>query len=278
MNMQFKINKKLSFNLYKDGIPIDHNFMMIDSLYYESMNDRIALMENDISIDKVLCLYEPRTATKLLHDWISVNYDKFRCILTYDLELLKISKKFRFFAHAGSYIEKKDHKLHSKSKDISMFISNQSWGDGHKLRLEVLDFYNIDFFGSGVNNFVENKIDALKDYKYHIVIENSNINDYFSEKIIDCFLTGTIPIYWGTSNINKYFDNVIQFETIYDLKFILKNLNAYTYDASVNFKKAKKYLYLTYFHRIHETYRDIFYKDDLYFSRRIIDKIRCPLV
>ena len=29
---------------------------------------------------------------------------------------------------------------------------------------------------------------------------------YFNEKIIDCFFSGTIPIYWGTKNISKYFD------------------------------------------------------------------------
>ena len=29
---------------------------------------------------------------------------------------------------------------------------------------------------------------------------------YFTEKILDCFATGTVPIYWGAPDINKYFD------------------------------------------------------------------------
>jgi hypothetical protein len=42
---------------------------------------------------------------------------------------------------------------------------------------------------------VQNKLDFLKRVSVAIVIENSN--DYVSEKIFDCFRTGTVPIYVG---------------------------------------------------------------------------------
>jgi hypothetical protein len=41
---------------------------------------------------------------------------------------------------------------------------------------------------------------------FHLAIENIIQKDYFSEKLLDCFLTRTIPIYWGCPNISSYFD------------------------------------------------------------------------
>ena len=41
---------------------------------------------------------------------------------------------------------------------------------------------------------------------FSIVIENSIESDYFTEKLLDCFLTGTIPIYVGTKTTSEYFD------------------------------------------------------------------------
>ncbi|RLC36817.1 hypothetical protein DRH27_04670 [Candidatus Falkowbacteria bacterium] len=42
--------------------------------------------------------------------------------------------------------------------------------------------------------------------QYHIAIENSDNGFYFSEKLIDCFQTKVVPIYWGTPNIGNYFN------------------------------------------------------------------------
>ena len=41
---------------------------------------------------------------------------------------------------------------------------------------------------------------------FHVCIENVRQENYFSEKLLDCFLTRTIPIYWGCPNIDSYFD------------------------------------------------------------------------
>ena len=44
------------------------------------------------------------------------------------------------------------------------------------------------------------------DYQYSIAIENSRQTHYFTEKLLDCLLTKTIPIYYGCPNIAEYFD------------------------------------------------------------------------
>ena len=32
---------------------------------------------------------------------------------------------------------------------------------------------------------------------FHVAVENSSHNNYYTDKIIDCFCTKTVPIYWG---------------------------------------------------------------------------------
>lgn len=48
--------------------------------------------------------------------------------------------------------------------------------------------------------------ECLYHSQYNICVENSKLENYFTEKIIDCFLTHTVPIYIGCSNIGEYFD------------------------------------------------------------------------
>jgi hypothetical protein len=47
---------------------------------------------------------------------------------------------------------------------------------------------------------------VMFDAKFHIAIENTRSRYYFTEKLMDCFMTETVPIYWGCLNIGDYFD------------------------------------------------------------------------
>lgn len=50
-----------------------------------------------------------------------------------------------------------------------------------------------------------NKINTLKSYKFSICYENvANSPGYITEKLFDCFVAGTVPIYWGANNIDLY--------------------------------------------------------------------------
>jgi hypothetical protein len=46
----------------------------------------------------------------------------------------------------------------------------------------------------------------LFESKFSIIIENCKDKNYFSEKLIDCLLCKTIPIFWGCDNIGDFFD------------------------------------------------------------------------
>jgi len=97
-----------------------------------------------------------------------------------------------------------------KSKNISCIASSLTRWAGHKVRMSFIEYIKdnnnlgIDFFGKGTN-FLENKWDGIAPYKYSIAIENSSIDNYWTEKISDVFLSYSLPFYFGCTNIDKYF-------------------------------------------------------------------------
>jgi hypothetical protein len=99
-----------------------------------------------------------------------------------------------------------------KDKEISVISSSKDGSIGHRQRLEFISILkkyfgeSMDIFGRGINE-IEDKWDALERYKYHIALENSEVDDYWTEKLSDAFLAGCYPIYWGCPNINKYFNS-----------------------------------------------------------------------
>ena len=72
---------------------------------------------------------------------------------------------------------------------------------------ELNKYKNVDMGGKFNNNIgyrVLDKIEFLSSYKFSIAMENSNGDGYVSEKIIDSFISGTIPIYYGDYMIDEY--------------------------------------------------------------------------
>ncbi len=72
----------------------------------------------------------------------------------------------------------------------------------HRLREHFGD--HLEVFGRGYRD-IGDKWDAIAPYKYHIVLENDSVPHYFSEKLTDCFLAQSYPIYYGCPNIAEYF-------------------------------------------------------------------------
>ena len=52
--------------------------------------------------------------------------------------------------------------------------------------------------------YIKNKIEFLSLYKFSIAMENTEGDGYISEKILDAFLSGTIPIYYGDYMLDEY--------------------------------------------------------------------------
>ena len=52
---------------------------------------------------------------------------------------------------------------------------------------------------------IKDKYSALYGYQYSLAFEKTSIRNYFTEKLIDCYLCWTKPIYWGCPNLPDFF-------------------------------------------------------------------------
>jgi hypothetical protein len=128
--------------------------------------------------------------------------------MTHDAELLeKYPEKTRFAIFGGTWIKNKNYGVQPKTKNVSMIYSGKQYLTGHKIRHEVATTTEgIDLFGHGSPRPIRYKEEALLDYRFSIIIENSQTKNYFTEKLIDSLIVGTVPIYWGCPNVGDFFD------------------------------------------------------------------------
>ena len=108
------------------------------------------------------------------------------------------------------YDELKNMERVPKTKLLSVISSNKTLTPLHRKRIEFVKLLKkefgdeVDLFGRGFNEF-EDTWDVIAPYKYHIVIENSREENYFTEKLMNSYLAETYPIYYGCSNIEDYY-------------------------------------------------------------------------
>ena len=132
---------------------------------------------------------------------------------TYDIN----AKSKKHVGHEYSYSEKSSNledKLYAdipkKTKLCSMIISSNNLVQGQRDRLkftaEIMDHFKtkIDYYGFGIKELCSKK-DAIDPYLFSIAIENSQHENYWTEKIADVYLGHTMPIYHGCINIENYF-------------------------------------------------------------------------
>jgi hypothetical protein len=241
-------NNRIHQNPFIDWI-WDENLQYNDSTLFTDAHLQEASL-ND-SKKKFAFILEPPVIDSRPYSFIRNHYNNFDNIFTCDDSLLSLSDKFVYVPIGCTWINEEYRKIYNKDKMTSIIVSFKNSTVGQRLRHKVVsDFGNmLDVMGNGYKR-IQNKIEGLAPYCYSVVIENSQLDSYFTEKIIDCFMTGTIPIYWGCSTIGKYFDSkgIIQFDNISDLDNILKSISYQDYQNRMsaiisNFEKAKDYVF-----------------------------------
>jgi hypothetical protein len=232
--------------------------------------NKINLYIDELNIKKesdginVLLLREPNDITNFLkkkdiRKYLQENQDDFDYIITFDKELLKI-KKSKKLLFGTTWIEEKYWDIKYKKKPIiSTIIGGKNWIEGHKLRHKIYyidDKINIkkeiylssNFRGHLIKKSyhkilgkeLDSKIRCFENCMFHLCIENTKQDNYFSEKLMDCFMTKTVPIYWGCPNIGDYFDTrgMIILDTDNEYK-IISIINRLT---EKDFISRKKYI------------------------------------
>jgi hypothetical protein len=175
--------------------------------------------------------------------------NEFDLIIASDPTILRECENSVIFPFGDCWIPVEEQKVHDKNKLLSIIASEKNYLPGHTLR--HLTIKNVgdkmDIYGKCCK-FVENKSDALKDYMFSICTENLQIDNWFTEKLIDCLRTGTVPIYWGSSNIGDYFNvnGFIIVNSIEEIVDVVNNLTEEQYISKLkyveeNFITAAKY-------------------------------------
>jgi hypothetical protein len=176
----------------------------------------------------------------------------YEVIFTHDQRLLALGDKFKWVPAQGFWIQ--EPKIYEKSKMISMISSNKRMCEGHVKRLEWIERIGdqVDLYGRGFNE-ITLKEEGLCDYMFSVAIENGQYETYFTEKLLDCFATGTIPVYLGAPDIGKHFnkDGIIDLTEEFDVS---EDIYYSKMDAiKENLEKAKEmeiledFIYLNYF-------------------------------
>ncbi len=97
-----------------------------------------------------------------------------------------------------------------KTRLLSVLCSNKTVTPGHRQRLRFVEALQrelgdqVDVYGYGFHP-LEDKWEALAPYKYHIVLENSVVDDYWTEKLADAYLGYCFPLFSGCPNLSRYF-------------------------------------------------------------------------
>ena len=192
--------------------------------------------------------------TKFIINNISYLENNFELIFTHNKNLVSLSNKIKLvLPSAVPWV--KERSVQKKSKLISMIASTKIMCGGHVYRQKILEKYKhkIDCFGIG-HNPINKKEEGLNNYCFSIAMENDVYPDYFTEKITDCFATGSVPIYWGTPSIGEFFNERGIIALIDDFKIE---------DLSIDLYYSKMEYILNNFERILElpTAEDYIYKN-----------------
>lgn len=190
---------------------------------------------------------------------------KFTKVYSFDKDVVNKVKGSELFCFGSSWLVAKktdyvnDYDTNKKFK-LSFIRSVKRLLPGHKFRYEIEDIFekkhNFELFFP--KDRIAGKGPLFVDSMFHLTIENGKHENYFTEKIIDCFMSYTIPIYWGSPNISEYFDpnGIIQFNTKEELEKILNNLSPEDYYSRLesvkkNYEIAKEN-YAFFFERVDE--------------------------
>ncbi len=207
------------------------------------------------------------------YEWIIKNHQHFSYVMspfTFMKDL--VGDRYLWMPAGGNRIQLDEFGMYEKERSVSIVASHKQWTVGHKMRHQIVNRYpgKIETYGSGYNEIVNNynggrmgKILAIAPYHYSFAIMNSKADDYFTEILTDVLAVGTIPIWWGTDNIGKYFnpDGIIAFNTIEELDALLPTLTPELYQSKLaaiqeNVERAKAYN--TRFDWIYNNYSSLF--------------------
>lgn len=256
------------------GLDSQHRFTKkFDKKVSITMDSIVHDPSSDINI---LMQCEPPNLYVDFYGMVEKNHHKFDLVLAYDERILNIPGiKAMEFCPIGTWIN--DNIVLKKKNQITYLMSSKINGHDYHMRFMIMRWLE----KNKVNNFdilwhrspprVTDKNVFFVNAKFNVACENQVMNNMFTEKLIDCFRTKTIPIYYGCQNIQKYFNprGIIKFNSIEEFDDIMRNLSESIYDHMLpyieeNYELSRQYWSKTVYQRIEELVTDEFFDVNQY--------------
>jgi hypothetical protein len=224
--------------------PLDH-LVLIDN----------AILQYELIPATVKNLYgwlcESRSIVRDTSTFLNWNFStlekRFKKIFVSDKQLVSFSPVFQYCPSGSNlpWIPDTEYGVYPKSKLVSMVASAKRMTKGHIIRHEYADRFkeHLDLFGGACGSVRlpetnqsrpwMSKLYGLKDYMFSVVVENDFYDNYYTEKITDCFATGTIPVYLGSPTIGNVFnmDGIIVLDSKFDITMLTEDLYNSKLDA-----------------------------------------------
>ena len=236
---------------FKDLSHIDFSF------YFEHRPTQEELSQSEINI----YAYEEPNEYFGNHDWAIQNQDKFSLILGWSEKVLRKCSNSQLLIYGESWLDDGTNRItrpRQKKFEVSHLRGAKLNSYGHSLRHMIFNRQDEITIPKKFHATVEpykvwddnknGKEFILGESMFSVIIENSSHNNYFTEKLTDCMLMKTIPIYWGCSNIFEYYNDegIFQFKSDDQAINIINSLTPSDYQdllpiIEINYKRAFEY-------------------------------------
>jgi hypothetical protein len=98
-------------------------------------------------------------------------------------------------------MKKREVDFHKRRKFCVAFI-----GKAYPFRMQALNLIssieNVEVYGAIARKDTRSKFQASKDFRFVFAFENDLFPGYVTEKVIEAWATGAIPLYWGSDPLN----------------------------------------------------------------------------
>ncbi len=199
-----------------------------------------------------LMLMEPPAIQSRWYKLLRWIYPKFYRVLTHNSDLLQRIPNARFVPHGGTFLRHEFHAAPPKQRRISLIASLKKDTVGHRLRHRLAEWSrqaspDLQLYGYGYNP-IDDKSVAHAPYWFSVVVENSRVPGYFTEKLIDSLLCRSLPIYWGAPDIAHFFDHrgMIVCHDEWELRDAIQSVNVAEYQRRLPFLEENRRRALNY--------------------------------
>jgi hypothetical protein len=224
-----------------------------------------SLEELKVNPYNILMVMEPNQLFGI-HDWALQNSHLFSIILTWGQDILDKCPNAMFFPFGISWLDKEyidNVDRLDKKFEVSFLCGGKQHIEGHHLRHRLYKreneinipkqwHYTLPDYDYNNGHHIIKQYEGqtpgsekkrLWNSMFSICIENSSNRGYHTEKIIDAFLSKTVPIYWGCPNLEELGYNPDGFIYCNDENEIITATNKLTPEDYINRKEAIDYNY-----------------------------------